>query len=409
MLIFTLAGSALTVSADSSNTQEKDDFETAVEILKRFYIISENDVSTANVTRKDMAFYVGNLRSPNHRILLTELKMKRDRFGGTGYFPDFDKRKYGEAINYCVDNNIMDSGWFSNPNAAVTLKDAVKMLVTALQYKINDGDYMKKASTKEVRLLGGYAVFPFTNVSADKILTKTEAVMLVYNCMMSEYAIGLESQTSKMEVTEISAGKDKIHTRIFYSVMYTSVMHTFGMYTATPATSIFTVDGKEIYFDAYNIKGSTYLKIVDLGDAFNGTSKEFFVPYVQLPDPDIQMMSISVMTGVPSTLATTSNIENKKTNVAIAFTDGEHSLLVSRVLLADGKPVYFESDGEKYPRFDPTFGRAFGVDTFEIDGEYYYKLRNVAEALDFSVSYDGAKDTVIINTSKPYTNSSAAD
>jgi hypothetical protein len=44
------------------------------------------------------------------------------------------------------------------------------------------------------------------------------------------------------------------------------------------------------------------------------------------------------------------------------------------------------------------------VDSYEINGVVYYKLRDLANALDFSVDYDEAASTIIIDTSSPFAN-----
>jgi len=40
---------------------------------------------------------------------------------------------------------------------------------------------------------------------------------------------------------------------------------------------------------------------------------------------------------------------------------------------------------------------------YNIDGNNFFKLRDIGEAFDFSVEWDGAKNTIVIDTSKAYT------
>jgi hypothetical protein len=40
---------------------------------------------------------------------------------------------------------------------------------------------------------------------------------------------------------------------------------------------------------------------------------------------------------------------------------------------------------------------------YEIDGNNYFKLRDIGQALDFGVVWDSTQDTVVIDTSTGYT------
>ena len=317
--------------------QENDDFKHAAEFLAKnalIRVIAENDILTGedNLTRKDLAFYVARLLHPKYDF---KDKVKNDFFGtkpGTyldmvigedGKFTsiektvddaaiDFNKKLYDFSIKYCKDNGIMDSKWLSVPDATVTLNEAVKILVTALGYDgIADDEYLAKAATGEVRLLGKSAVFQFAGVSADKILTKNDAIMLLYNFIMSDYATDVKGTVMVLDrlpdkiidenleiylrnsqnfsnmanypynlnITRDEYIKKVLRTgmvsRQEYPITYKAVLNTFGAYMAKPTESKVTVDGKEIIFDAYNIDGSNYFRLQDISHVLKGTTKQF--------------------------------------------------------------------------------------------------------------------------------------
>jgi hypothetical protein len=48
-------------------------------------------------------------------------------------------------------------------------------------------------------------------------------------------------------------------------------------------------------------------------------------------------------------------------------------------------------------------GKEVKFTAYNIDGNNYFKLRDIGEAFDFDVTWDGAKNTIVIDTSKGYT------
>ena len=47
--------------------------------------------------------------------------------------------------------------------------------------------------------------------------------------------------------------------------------------------------------------------------------------------------------------------------------------------------------------------KAIAFTEYKIDGEIYFKLRDISEILNFGVDWDGTTNTVIIDTNKDYT------
>jgi len=138
---------------------------------------------------------------------------------------------------------------------------------------------------------------------------------------------------------------------------------------ATPTTSTVLVNGKQVAFDAYNIGGNNYFKLRDLAYVLNGTEKQFSVAW------DGASNAITLASGS-----------------AYAAVGGEMT----------GK-----GDGEKSAK--PTTskilkdGSAADFTAYNIQDNNYFKLRDIGEAFDFAVEWDGVNKVISIDTSKGYT------
>ncbi|WP_166245273.1 stalk domain-containing protein [Paenibacillus turpanensis] len=130
------------------------------------------------------------------------------------------------------------------------------------------------------------------------------------------------------------------------------------------------VNGKEVAFEAYNIDGSNYFKLRDLAQAVNATDKQFEVGWdgannaINLATkhaytPDGNELKVSGQAGAKEALPTPSKI------------------------YVDGQEVQFTA--------------------YNINGNNYFKLRDLAQAIDFAVTWDGAANQVGINTAEGYT------
>ncbi len=139
--------------------------------------------------------------------------------------------------------------------------------------------------------------------------------------------------------------------------------------TATPTASTVLVNGTNVAFDAYNIGGNNYFKLRDLAFTLNGTAKQFAVTYDNA-------------TG------------------QIGLSSGEAYTAVGGEMTGKGA-------GNKTPT--PTASTIFvdGVETeftaYNIEGNNYFKLRDIGEVFDFEIDWDGARNTIVIDTSKGYT------
>ena len=138
--------------------------------------------------------------------------------------------------------------------------------------------------------------------------------------------------------------------------------------TASPTASTVLVDGNEVAFDAYKIADNNYFKLRDLAFTLSGTAKQFDVGW------DGANNAISLTSGQSYTIAG-GEMSGKGGGAKEAATTD------SRIFL-DGREVRFTA--------------------YNIDGNNYFKLRDIGEAFNFGVDWDDTRDTVGIDTSKGY-------
>jgi hypothetical protein len=140
--------------------------------------------------------------------------------------------------------------------------------------------------------------------------------------------------------------------------------------TARPTASKVLVNGKAVSFEAYLIDGSNYFKLRDLAAAVIGTEKQFEVGW--------------------DNAANTINLTTEKTYTPVG---GE--------LAISAKP----GPREARPTTSGIYldGREVRFTAYLIGGNNYFKLRDVAKAIDFGVAWDGNTSTIGIDTSISYT------
>jgi len=137
---------------------------------------------------------------------------------------------------------------------------------------------------------------------------------------------------------------------------------------AKPTTSTVLVNGESVAFDAYNIEGSNYFKLRDLAYALNGTDKPFEVSW------DSENNAISLASMRPYT-AIGGEMAGKG--------EGDKTAMPTR------SKIYL--DGIEY-RFT----------AFNIEGNNYFKLREIGTMRDIGIEWSEEDNTVIIDTSKDY-------
>jgi hypothetical protein len=147
--------------------------------------------------------------------------------------------------------------------------------------------------------------------------------------------------------------------------------------TAKPTASSVLVNGKAEAFDAYNINDSNYFKLRDLAYALSGAEKQFDVTW----HADIDTIILSpgrAYTPVGGEMA------------AKGAGDKTPAATTSRVVVdGTGELGYYQIE--------------IKLAAYNIGGNNYFKLRDIGEALDFEVDWDGTLQTIIIDTGKGYT------
>ena len=142
-----------------------------------------------------------------------------------------------------------------------------------------------------------------------------------------------------------------------------------GKITARPTSSTVLVNGQNVAFDAYNINDNNYFKLRDLAYILNGTAKQFGVSW------DSVNNAISLTSGASYTMVG-GEMQGK------GYGD-KGAILTNSKIYIDGTEVTLTA--------------------YNIDGNNYFKLRDVGAAFNFGVEWDGVRSTIIIDTSKPYT------
>ena len=139
---------------------------------------------------------------------------------------------------------------------------------------------------------------------------------------------------------------------------------------AKVTTSKVLVGGKETAFEAYNISNNNFFKLRDLAMVMNGTGKQFSVGY------DSVNKAISLTKGEA--------YKADGSELAVSKSPKDKDALVSPAkLFIDGKEVQLTA--------------------YNIDGSNYFKLRDVAKAIDFAVIWDSKTQMISLDSSAGYT------
>lgn len=137
---------------------------------------------------------------------------------------------------------------------------------------------------------------------------------------------------------------------------------------AQPTASKVLVNGTDTSFDAYNIKGNNYFKIRDLANVVSGSEKQFDVTW----DNEKKVINL---------------VSNKAYTVVggeMAKGDGQEKNSVTNT-----SPIY--KDGELVQ-----------LAAYTIDGNNYFKLRDIGALFNFGVTWNNETKTVGIDTAIGY-------
>lgn len=135
--------------------------------------------------------------------------------------------------------------------------------------------------------------------------------------------------------------------------------------TAVPASSPVIINGKAVTLHAYSIDNSNYFKLRDIAMLLNGSEKQFGIEW------DGNKNAINIITGsqYSATGGELAGFKDKDTKRA----------------LAAKSDIYI--DGNKAQ-----------LAAYSIDSNSYFKLRDIAGRLDFSVDWDSSANSIVIST-----------
>ena len=138
--------------------------------------------------------------------------------------------------------------------------------------------------------------------------------------------------------------------------------------TANPTSSKVLVNGKAVTFEAYTINGNNYFKLRDFAQAVNKTEKNFEVKW------DSKNNAINLISNTPYT----------PVGGELAKGDGK-----AKVANPTTSKIYKD-------------GKEISLTAYTINGNNYFKLRDIAKAFNIGVFWDGKTNTITIDTSRDY-------
>ncbi len=174
---------------------------------------------------------------------------------------------------------------------------------------------------------------------------------------------GFESMEERIEIQKASSAWTNIPV-VYVQSVYAIDATIPALYTNAKVL----VNGHEVAFEAYNIGDNNHFKLRDLAMALNGTEKQFAVSW------DAAKGVIGL------------NSKTPYTPVGGELTVGDGS----------NKSCTPYRDGIVFS------GASLDMQAFNIDGYNYFKLRDVCKLFDIYVGWDGAANTITIDTSKSY-------
>ena len=134
--------------------------------------------------------------------------------------------------------------------------------------------------------------------------------------------------------------------------------------TALPTSSPVFINGAQISFDAYNIDGNNYFKLRDIAYALNGTEKQFSIEW----------------DGAANTIMLTTD----------------------RPYKAEGSEMGGKGAGAKTAKPATANislnGRLLDITAYNIEGNNYFKLRDIGIAAGFEVTWDAAANSIRVDT-----------
>ena len=133
---------------------------------------------------------------------------------------------------------------------------------------------------------------------------------------------------------------------------------------AIKTSSAVMVDGVEVKFDAYNINNNNYFKLRDIAQALNGSNSQFNVGW----DSGKNMIVI------------TKGLEYSSVGGELQTNS------IKEVTAIEGDVLIYMGGAE------------IEMTAYNINGNNYFKLRELGSLIDFDVDWDGVNNRVLIST-----------
>lgn len=138
---------------------------------------------------------------------------------------------------------------------------------------------------------------------------------------------------------------------------------------AVPSTAKILINGKKISFEAYTINDNNYFKLRDVAQELSGTNKQF-------------------------------NVSWNNAKGAIELFSGKAYIPVGGELLSGDPMIKTATPGTSAIYKD---GSSVTPTAYTINENNYFKLRDLGQAFDFNVSWDGENNAIVIDTASSYT------
>jgi len=202
---------------------------------------------------------------------------------------------------------------------------------------------------------------------AGKTLKEAAAICKSLNlinamCLDGGGSIGLYDRDSKVSMQ----GRNINNCLAFLSVAQTQAS-VQDLVTVKPSKSELMIDNQTCTFESYSVAGNNYFKLRDLAAALNGSEKQFEVEY----DSAAKAVKIS--------------LKKPYTNVG-----GE--------LYLPDQPVIRTARRSQVKLYLDE--KEVMVAAYYINGNYFYKLRDIGNLLDFLVEWNTETKEIAINTKK---------
>ncbi len=267
----------------------------------------------------------------------------------TGYFIKKDGKFY--SVNGLVNGNLdddlqkiesrPDAVWYSK-----TLRVPEKIEIQPMAYGVfSDG----KKYTKDSPEVYAYYVYDFVERTAAD-----------YD---SNGGLLYQDQNLKLKIIKIVNN----NTKPAQPTQPERPLAPFA--TAIPTASKVMVNGKSVLFEAYLINGNNYFKLRDMATVVSGTTKQFEVGW------DGSKNAINLLSSKPYTVV----------GGELAKGDGKNK---------SGNPTTSKIYKD---------GKEIKLTAYTINGNNYFKLRDLAQVFDIGVTWDNSTKTIGIDTSIGYT------